>query len=55
MATPDTNGGRGLPLVPEAVLKRRHDLDGNPLGLHLGAQGDQQRQQPFLRSAKASK
>ena len=27
MATPDTNGGRGLPLVPEAVLKRRHDLD----------------------------
>mmetsp|Transcript_4655 Transcript_4655/g.9034 ORF Transcript_4655/g.9034 Transcript_4655/m.9034 type:complete len:297 (-) Transcript_4655:823-1713(-) len=27
MASSDNNGGRGLPLVPEAVLKKRHDMD----------------------------
>ena len=27
MSSSDKNGGRGLPLVPESVLKKRHDMD----------------------------
>ena len=27
MPTSNNKGGRGLPLVPEAVLKKRHDMD----------------------------